>query len=200
MAAHNVCSWNKFGYYKHREYCRIRHVKELCENYACDISNCTLRHPKSCKFYRDYGKCKFNPCMFLHVENEKEVQIDTLKKENESFKNQLTNIEKSIAELDAKIVKSEEIISKLIVVEKKFDKCIAIEKQQFEHENKIEILNNKVIAMESKLCEKEVIINNLVSKAETSMPAESNLSENDVKHLLKKKNKLGQSCAKLISS
>ena len=50
------------------------------------------------------------------------------------------------------------------------------------------ILNNKVIAMESKLCEKELIINNLVAKAETSLPAESNLSENNGKHLLKKKN------------
>ena len=38
------------------------------------------------------------------------------------------------------------------------------------------------------LSEKELIINNLVAKAETSLPVESNLSENDVEHLLKKKN------------
>ena len=44
-----------------------RHVKELCENNACDLANCILRHPKNCKYYRDYGKCKFNPCVFLRV-------------------------------------------------------------------------------------------------------------------------------------
>ena len=76
MAAQNVCSFYMFGYCKHKEYCRKRHVKE-----TCDISTCVYRHPKVCKCYRDYRKCKFDPCLFLHKANY--TEIDMLKKENE---------------------------------------------------------------------------------------------------------------------
>ena len=45
MTAQNVCKWNKFGYCKHKECCRNKHIKELCEYGACDIVNCIFRHP-----------------------------------------------------------------------------------------------------------------------------------------------------------
>ena len=76
MATQNVCKWNKYGYCKHGEMCRKSHVKEICENSECDVSMCTFRHPKTCKYYRDYRKCKFDPCMFLHVEKENDSETE----------------------------------------------------------------------------------------------------------------------------
>ena len=70
MTAHNVCCYFKFGYCKFDEKCRFVHVKEECTNKSCEISSCTFRHPKICKFYRDYHRLKFGEwCFFKHIEN-----------------------------------------------------------------------------------------------------------------------------------
>ena len=46
MATHTVCSFDKFGYCKHKDHCRKSHVKELGEKIARDVSNCIYRHPE----------------------------------------------------------------------------------------------------------------------------------------------------------
>ena len=76
MAAQISCRFNKFGYCKHRDYCRKLHVNELCDESACDISNCRLRHPYTCKFYKEYGRCKFDPCAYKHIDN---ISVEDLK-------------------------------------------------------------------------------------------------------------------------
>ena len=48
-----------------------------------------------------------------------DVNVIVLENENESIMRKLENIENKICELDAKIVESEQIISKLIAVEQK---------------------------------------------------------------------------------
>ena len=70
MATQNVCRYFKFGFCKYLEKCRFVHVTEICENPECDAArSCSLRHPRICKFYRDYKRCKFGEwCCFKHVE------------------------------------------------------------------------------------------------------------------------------------
>ena len=100
--------------------------------------------------------------MFLHIQNNNgvtNVQIDALKNENDSIMKKLETIDKSISDLDAKIVQSEDIISKLLEVENKFEKITEIEKKQYEQEREIETLNSKVMEMETRLIEKDVKIN-----------------------------------------
>ena len=99
MAAQNVCKFFKFGYCKQGEFCRRQHVKDICENTECDISICALRHPKVCKYYRDYCKCKFDPCMFLHVDKENDPQIKKVRKENESILKKIANLEATINDI-----------------------------------------------------------------------------------------------------
>ena len=164
MAAQNVCKFFKFGYCKHREFCRRQHVIEICENIACDISMCTLRHPKVCKYYGDYRYCKFDTCMFRHVEKENDPDTETPKKENELISKQIDNVEKNIENLNNKILESEEIIAKLVEVDKKFEKVINIEKHFHDKSIAIETLISKVDALENKLCEKDDIIKDLAEK------------------------------------
>jgi hypothetical protein len=64
----NVCQFYKFGYCKHKDCSRKQHVKKVCDNNACEISKCSSRHPKICKFYRDNGQCKFD------VNSESEIE------------------------------------------------------------------------------------------------------------------------------
>ena len=50
------------------------------------MSNCAMRHPRICRYYRDYGYCKFLPCSYAHIElvckkelNEQKSEVDLLK-------------------------------------------------------------------------------------------------------------------------
>ena len=164
MAAQNVCSYFKFGYCKHREYCRKQHVKDTCENKECDISNCNLRHPKICKFYRDYNYCKFDPCMFRHVEKEDNSQIKMLKMKTEAILKNISDIEISIQNLDNKILKSEEIIAKLAEFEKKVERMDVIEKHINDKDSEIKTLIDRVNVVENKMTEKDDIIAKLNEK------------------------------------
>ena len=101
MEAVKVCQHFKFGHCKFGNFCRNRHVITICEDMNCDISLCRNRHPRPCKFYQNYGRCKFSPCSFKHEENKWEEQnrsLNNLKNEIEEkcveMENMKTEIEK----------------------------------------------------------------------------------------------------------
>ena len=73
MTQAKVCFKFKFGFCKYSERCKYRHVTLVCDDYKCDVSKCEKRHPKICRYYRDYKRCKFTiGCMYKH-ENPYEV-------------------------------------------------------------------------------------------------------------------------------
>jgi hypothetical protein len=127
------------------------------------------------KWYREYHKCKFDPCLFLHKEND--ADIDILKKENEAILKNIESIENAVKELDAKIVQSESIIDRLETIQNKFEKFTYIEKQIFDQEYVINKLVNRVNKMEDNLKKKDDIINDLVEK---SRDGKSSVAENVV--------------------
>ena len=93
MAAPSVCLCNKFGYCKHKELCRKQHVNDICENVSCELSLCIWRHPKTCKYYRELGRCKFDPCAFKHVGNN---SLDKLNEENREILYKLYVVDKAL--------------------------------------------------------------------------------------------------------
>jgi hypothetical protein len=115
MAAQNVCRYNKFGYCKFGEVCRKQHVDELCDDSSCDPLNCIKRHPKECKYYSNYKRCKFNPCKFLHLKNENyDEKLKEISKKQETIEENLQEkiniINLKIKEIDEKIDIHEEAI------------------------------------------------------------------------------------------
>ena len=68
VAAYSVCKYFQFGHCRFGNLCRKTHVKQVCEKINCEIDNCTQRHPKVCKFFREYGRCKFGKfCNYSHL-------------------------------------------------------------------------------------------------------------------------------------
>ena len=69
------------------------YVDETCKNQLCEIIKRQSRHPKPCKNFRDFGRCKFNPCKFKHVifdiEND---NIKSIKREHEEINTKLLAI------------------------------------------------------------------------------------------------------------
>ena len=112
MAAHNVCRYFKFGYCKFIDKCRFLHVTELCANPSCEIKSCNLRHPKVCKFFRDFRRCKFSDwCLFKHTEdnnNFEDLNIREIMEKLEDLANKIDEKDIIINNLVEKIRNIEE--------------------------------------------------------------------------------------------
>ena len=100
MAAQTVCLFNKYGFCKFKERCLKLHIDDNCADSSCNTSSCNRRHPKECRYYRRYRRCKFDPCKFLHKEN----NIDEILKTKESIDLKLKIIDDEIKKLNEKIV------------------------------------------------------------------------------------------------
>ena len=115
MAAQNVCSFFKYGYCKHGEFCRRYHEKTICDKQTCDVFSCTFRHPVICKFYKEYKRCKFNPCSYKHEDDDSSLEIP--RKESVSINEKLCKVIEDIENLTRKEKASEGNIEKLKMLE-----------------------------------------------------------------------------------
>ena len=121
-------------------------MNEKCEN---DISACSKRHPKVCKYYREYNRCKFSDrCVYAHVV--KDNDLENLKLENERILQKICELEKVIVEKCENQNKNC-LEQKLEVVERKLENFLTLEKQIFDKDNLITELDKKLKEMESRI-------------------------------------------------
>ena len=128
MAAQTVCLFNKYGFCKFKERCLKLHIDDYCADSSCNTSSCNRRHPKECRYYRKYRRCKLDPCKFLHREND----IDESLKTKESIDLKLKIIDDKIKKLSEKIIASESSYAE------KYQKCMA------DLENRLEIFETNL--------------------------------------------------------
>ena len=119
MAEEVVCLFNKYGFCKFKQICRNRHVAEVCKDGNCETTNCVKRHPRSCRYYSFYGRCKFSEfCHYSHDIPTKLSQADLNNKENEFLRSRVESIEKKNCEivenLELKIKELEGKISEIL--------------------------------------------------------------------------------------
>ena len=177
----NVCSFNKYGFCKFKLNCRKQHIMEKCSKTNCEIHSCSSRHPRTCRYYRDIGYCKFGEfCLFNHdkrsncLEESHKIskKIETIEKTIEEKNNNIEQLENALK--DKRNSQLEEVLEK---VDSKIDvfqsniltlkTCVAekdsiisnLEKIITDMQIKMEALENKV-----SLCEKDVKKNNLDDK------------------------------------
>ena len=131
MATKNVCRYNKFGHCKFSEKVKFMHNIERCENSSCAITNCNLRHPRTCNFYRDYQRCKFGEwCSFNHNLNSNNGSQESI---NIIFE-RIESISKIIAEKDEMIKELAEKIDNLEKQNKQNEETESTEKVLEERE------------------------------------------------------------------
>ena len=174
-----LCRYNKFGHCKYSDKCHFRHNDEKCVTKDCNISDCEKRHPKICKYKREYGRCKFTTnCSYDHNEplyilenNDKFTKLEEMlenlqqnssnslseevDKKMETFETKLQILVKVIEEKDNKI---DQLQKKVNEFEKKCTKESKQEKEKLNDlEKKLEILekknNDKEIEPETLKCE-----------------------------------------------
>ena len=122
MAAQNVCRYFKFGHCKFGDTCTKLHVKEECE----DVITCSLRHPRDCKYYRDYSRCKFSDwCSYKHIIN------SNSKDQTKEILEKLNNLEKTMKDKDLiiniLIEKIKNLEDKILANEETFNKTTETE-------------------------------------------------------------------------
>ena len=92
MSSQIFCLHYKFGFCKYGDRCWKKHIDEKCETQECDGSSCDKRHPRPCKYYRLYKRCKFGDyCAFDHF-----VPVDPVLEELKLVKAKLLAVEKEI--------------------------------------------------------------------------------------------------------
>ena len=100
------CKFNLFGHCKFGNTCKRFHVKETCTNFPCLIEGCSSRHPPPCKFFSDFGKCKFKEaCSFLHLSpedkfSEAQEEIESLHREIAALKSNLKLVQNILSKID----------------------------------------------------------------------------------------------------
>ena len=67
----------------------------MCKKFPCRDDKCMLRHPRTCRYYSSFGKCKFGKsCAYLHLDSlvvlREQIKtlaqdIDQVKKENQNL-------------------------------------------------------------------------------------------------------------------
>ena len=107
----NECTYNRFGYCKFRETCRYNHTKEICEMKDCEIERCPLRHPRDCRFFNQYARCKFGSyCFFRHktIKTNEELELKI-----RSINSDFANLEKSVSDMKERIIEQDTEIKSL---------------------------------------------------------------------------------------
>ena len=98
MSDENVCRFHLFGHCKFGETCRKFHILNTCTNFPCLLDNCPSRHPPMCKFFAQFGKCKYNEaCYYIHQNKNGEINkaledLKHLEEEIEALKAHNTQI------------------------------------------------------------------------------------------------------------
>ena len=163
MATQNVCGFNKYGFCRYQERCRKYHERNLCENAHCVVKECLLRHPKMCKYLRDYDYCKFGEwCYFSHKLSKKNYNMNN--DEIKEMNNKLNVLNLKIKACETNITdKSKEIEA----LEKKLNEKETIKQQEdvvSKLDSTIEIFEGKINTMKLCLENKDDYINNLEAK------------------------------------
>ena len=141
MAAQNVCKFNKFGYCRYKDMCRNLHVNESCENSSCDINSCNRRHPRECKYFRKYNRCKFTPCKYNHVMH---TPRDS----------EMGKLQKKYIETAARIKEIEDILNEKNDLDNEIKPC----------KEKLEAFEIQILSIEQDLLKKEEEIKELKQK------------------------------------
>merc|ERR1712208_104109 len=126
------------GFCKYGDRCHFRHAKQICNNSNCDVFLCENRHPKICKWYQEYSRCKSTTyCKFKHV------KIDSIENIMDKIKENTNNLNELDKKME-KIEKAEIDIQKQI--EQKLEdfktRLIEMSMQMDEKDKKIAALEN----------------------------------------------------------
>ena len=140
MAAQSLCLFNKFGYCKFSERCRRHHDNEICKSKHCNISECRKRHPKLCKYFENYRRCKFNPCAYRHEQESSKIYDEVDEEKFKEINDKISVMENEINQKNGQI---EELVSKISSLESEIHEIDTIKEKINDIQVKLEVFEKK---------------------------------------------------------
>ena len=144
-----VCLYDKFSFCKNGVKCMKVHLKEVCQNRACDYRKCNKRHPRPCRIFSNNGFCRFGiSCRYSHrPSKEMEEQNKVIEKQNqniESLRETTSNLSKQVADQNDEL---KDLRKRLLEIEKRDLKRLqeqvdALLKTNIEKEKVIKVLKD----------------------------------------------------------
>ena len=142
-----VCKFNQSGFCKFQSHCRKQHFMEICTNTKCSMVTCIYRHPRMCRYFNNFGRCKFeDSCAYLHKRNdnlcefrkEQEKEIEKLRKEVEELHKQVNELRNILNEISnsskqANTAKSSSDSPAILIKSALTSSCSSITKVQSNH-------------------------------------------------------------------
>ena len=111
-----ICKFNQNRFCKYLSHCRNQHVNENCQEIKCENKSCPKRHPKTCKFFQLYNRCKFGEyCAFAHVENPLLVEIKNMKIKHATLEYEMNEKNNEILDLKVKVEVLEDIMNEVVM-------------------------------------------------------------------------------------
>ena len=145
-AAQIYCGYEKFEFCKFQDKCKLLHSIKNCDKTDCDISNCNFRHPRQCKYFKIYKRCKFSTyCKYKHETSDIPEAIS--KKKIESLENEIASLKLFV----------EESFSKILSLEKKLEEKEDLKCVNNSPDDSLEVKNS----LEKSLLETESLGNKL---------------------------------------
>ena len=92
-----VCKHHQTGYCRYGNQCKKHHNNNLCKEKVCRDSECKERHPKSCRYLKDHGRCIFTNCAYAHKETENNNKVGGLEIELKNLKEELAELRCSMS-------------------------------------------------------------------------------------------------------
>ena len=147
-----ICNFNKFGFCKFGKASFRKHEDVKCDNDGCEIWECSFRHPKSCRYFQEYRKCKFGDyCKFSHdlLVNGNDKEISEIKAKLEDLRLGIINKEKEIE------IKNKQIDS----IEMRFDeRLLELEKKNEGIEKELKKLKDENVLLRNTLTVKDKVV------------------------------------------
>ena len=103
-----ICKFYQTGFCKFRQNCQKKHDIDICKNIEdCNDIECIKRHPKTCKNFKENGKCRFNSeCAYLHKEDP-----NSQSRLNEIISHCMIKHEQEISDLKEEVNKLKEVVN-----------------------------------------------------------------------------------------
>ena len=108
MATETICKFNQSGFCKFQSHCRKQHYMEICTNTQCSMVTCVYSHPRLCRYFNNFGRCKFEEsCAYLH---KKDDSLSDFRKDQEKEIKKLRN---EVEELNKQVIELRSILKKI---------------------------------------------------------------------------------------
>ena len=93
-----MCKFNQEGFCRFGTNCLRRHENEICPNRSvCENPECSKRHPKSCKYFYQFGECKFREaCAYSHKKEIKNNKVEELEREVAELKEDMRKLKEDM--------------------------------------------------------------------------------------------------------